>query len=96
MFRNRFIFYGEGLLAPRPTPKLEDHPLSSVHGCLFNVARMGKREMRIGYLRKNQRITCGRFPWKAPTRPLGRPRRRWVDNIKMDLLKIGWGWCGLD
>jgi hypothetical protein len=23
-------------------------------------------------------------------RPLGRPRRRWVDNIKMDLTKIGW------
>jgi hypothetical protein len=31
-------------------------------------------------------------------RPLGRPRRRWVDNIKMDLLEIGWGgvdWIGL-
>jgi hypothetical protein len=26
-------------------------------------------------------------------RPLGRPRRRWVDNIKMDLREIGWyGW----
>jgi hypothetical protein len=22
---------------------------------------------------------------------LGRPRRRWVDNIKIDLLEIGWG-----
>jgi hypothetical protein len=32
-------------------------------------------------------------------RPLGRPRRRWVDNIKMDLREIGWdgmGWDGLD
>jgi hypothetical protein len=31
-------------------------------------------------------------------RPLGRPRRRWVDNIKMDVLEIGWGgvdWIGL-
>jgi hypothetical protein len=31
-------------------------------------------------------------------RPLGRPRRRWVDNINMDLLEIGWGgvdWIGL-
>jgi hypothetical protein len=27
-------------------------------------------------------------------RPLGRPRRRWVDNIKMDLREIGWG--GID
>jgi hypothetical protein len=23
-------------------------------------------------------------------RPVGRPRRRWVDNIKMDLGEIGW------
>jgi hypothetical protein len=23
--------------------------------------------------------------------PLGRPRRRWVDNINMDLLEIEWG-----
>jgi hypothetical protein len=23
-------------------------------------------------------------------RPLGRPRRRWVDNIKMDLREIEW------
>jgi hypothetical protein len=27
-------------------------------------------------------------------RPLGRPRRRWVDNIKMYLREIGWG--GMD
>jgi hypothetical protein len=28
-------FYGEELLAPRPTPKLEDHTLSAVRDCLF-------------------------------------------------------------
>jgi hypothetical protein len=31
--------------------------------------------------------------------PLGRRRRRWVDNIKMDLREIGWGgmdWIDLD
>jgi hypothetical protein len=27
-------------------------------------------------------------------RPLGRPRRRWEDNIKMDLREVGWG--GMD
>ena len=32
-----WMFYREGLLAPRPTPKLEDHPLSAVHDCLFNL-----------------------------------------------------------
>jgi hypothetical protein len=24
-------------------------------------------------------------------RPLGRPRRRWEDNIKVDLREVGWG-----
>jgi len=31
-------------------------------------------------------------------RPLGRPRRRWVDNIRMDLQEVGCGymdWMGL-
>jgi hypothetical protein len=29
-------------------------------------------------------------------RPLGRPRRRWVNNIRMDLGEVGLGCCGLD
>jgi hypothetical protein len=24
-------------------------------------------------------------------RPLGRPRRRWLVNIRMDLVEVGWG-----
>jgi hypothetical protein len=31
-------------------------------------------------------------------KPLGRPRRRWVDNIRTDLVEVGWGdvdWIGL-
>jgi hypothetical protein len=37
-----------------------------------HVARIWGRGMRIGY-------------WWEGKRPLGRPRRRWVDSIKMDL-----------
>ena len=37
VFLNRFCFYREGLLAPRPTPKLEDHPSSAGRDCLFNL-----------------------------------------------------------
>ena len=37
IIRNKICFYGEQLLAPRPTPKLEDHPLSAVRDCLFNI-----------------------------------------------------------
>jgi hypothetical protein len=36
-FHKKNFFYGEGLLAPLPTPKLEDHPLQFVRGCLFNI-----------------------------------------------------------
>jgi hypothetical protein len=37
IFRNKICFYYEELLAPRPTPKLEDHILSAILDCLFNI-----------------------------------------------------------
>jgi hypothetical protein len=37
MFRNNGSFYGEELLAPHPTPKLKDHPLSAAYDYLFGV-----------------------------------------------------------
>ena len=48
----------------------------------------GRRGGRIGFL-------VGEPEGK---RPLGRPRRRWVDNIRMDLQEVGCGygdWIGL-
>jgi hypothetical protein len=41
----------------------------------------------MGAKRNAYRILVGKPEGK---RPLGRPRRRWVDNIKMDLGEIGW------
>jgi hypothetical protein len=39
------------------------------------------------------RVLVGKLDGK---RPLGRPRRRWEDNIKMYLQEVGWGaWTGL-
>jgi hypothetical protein len=37
MIRNMIHFYGEELLARRPTPKLEDHTSSAVRDSLFNI-----------------------------------------------------------
>ena len=37
VFRNNIRFYGEELLASRPTPKLEDHPMPTVRDCFFNI-----------------------------------------------------------
>jgi hypothetical protein len=45
-----------------------------------HVARMGDK-------RNAYRILVGKPEGKGP---LGRPRRKWVDNIKMDLTDIGW------
>jgi hypothetical protein len=42
---------------------------------------------RIGAKRNAYRILVGKPEVK---RPLGRPRRRWVNNIKMDLREIEW------
>ena len=53
-----------------------------------HVARMG--EERGAY-----KVLVGKPEGK---RPLGRPRRRWVDNIRMDLQEVGCGygdWIGL-
>jgi hypothetical protein len=49
-----------------------------------HVVRMGKR-------RGAYRDLVGKPEGR---RPLGRPRRRWEDNIKMDLREVGWG--GID
>jgi hypothetical protein len=42
----------------------------------------------MGEKRNVYRLLVGKPEGK---RPLGRPRRRWVENIKMNLLEIGWG-----
>jgi hypothetical protein len=49
----------------------------------------------MGEKRNTYRLLVGRSEEK---RPLGRPRRRWVDNIRMDLGEVGWSgvdWIGL-
>jgi hypothetical protein len=66
-------FYGEAFLAPRPTPKLEDHLLSFFRGCLFNIFA-ANLQLEVVH------------------------PRRWIDNIKIDLLEMGLNvvdWIGL-
>jgi hypothetical protein len=46
----------------------------------------------MGEERKVYKVLVGKPEVK---RPLGRPKRRWEDGIRMDLREIGWG-CGLD
>jgi hypothetical protein len=49
----------------------------------------------MGERRNACRLLVGKPKGKGP---LGRPRRRWVDNIRTDLGEVGWGgidWIGL-
>jgi hypothetical protein len=46
-----------------------------------HVARMGEK-------RNAYRLLVGKLEAK---RPIGRPKHRWVDNIRMDLVEVEWG-----
>jgi len=70
-FRNNASFYVE-LLAPRPTPKLENHPLSVVRDCLFNTLagalHIGGR-YSIRNLRTRHAVVTGtHLSWLLPKR----------------------------
>ena len=75
--------------------ELHNEELTDLHS-LPNIVRVVKsRRMRwaghIARMRKGRgvhRVLVGKPEGK---RPLGRPRRRWEDNIKMDLREVGGG-----
>jgi hypothetical protein len=61
----------------------------------FRRMRWPGHVARIGEERGVYRVLLGKPEGK---RSLGRPRRRWVDNIRMDLQEVGCGymdWTGL-
>jgi hypothetical protein len=67
-FRKEFVFYGEGLLAPRPTSKLEDHPLSFVRGYLFNIFAVNLQLEAIPTIRNprtRHAVAQDRYRWRA-------------------------------
>jgi hypothetical protein len=59
------------------------------------VESYGNFDILISRDRNAYRLLAGKAEGK---RPLGRPRRRWVDNIRLDLGEVVWGdvdWIGL-
>jgi hypothetical protein len=70
--------------------KLHNEELHNSYSCPSIVRMIKSRRMKLaGHItRMGQRwILVGKSEGK---RQLGKPRRRWVDNIKMDLREIGW------
>jgi hypothetical protein len=74
--------------------KLRNEELRDFHSSPIIIRIIKSKRMswvghvvQMGEKRNAYRLLAGKPDGK---RPLGRPRRRWVDNIKMELLGIGW------
>jgi hypothetical protein len=72
--------------------KLHNEELNYLYSSV-NIVRVFKSRMRwaehvasLGERRGVNRVLVGKLKGK---RPLGRPRHRWQDNIKMDLQEVG-------
>jgi hypothetical protein len=74
----------------------QNNDIKIANGCFENVTSfryLGRTVTNQNLIqeevkRNTFRILAGKPEGKIP---LGKPRRRWVDNIKMDLRETGWG-----
>jgi hypothetical protein len=80
--------------------KLHNDKLDGLYSSLIVIRVIKARRMRwaghvacMGDVRGAYNILVGRPEGR---RPLGRPRHRWEDNIKIDIREIGFWVCGLD
>jgi len=77
-------FYGEEFLALRPTPKLEDHPLSAVLDCSFYIfactVRIGGRSS-IRKLRTSRAVVTGTHLLQQEFKKNGEKCKLWVFKI---------------
>ena len=98
MFENRVLWRIFGPKRDEVTGewrKLHNMELNGLYSppSIFRVIK--SRRMRCaGHLaRMGERIGVYRVLVRKPERkrPLGRPRRRWEDNIRMDLQEVGYG-----
>jgi hypothetical protein len=82
--------------------KLHDEELHDLYSSTSIIRIIKSRRMRwaehvarMGEKRNAYRLLVGKPEGK---RPLGRPKCRWVRNIRMDLVEVEWGdvdWIGL-
>jgi hypothetical protein len=80
--------------------KMHSEELQNLYSSPDIIRQVKSRQMRwaghvvrTGEERKVYKVLVGKPEGK---RPLGRPRRRWEDGIRMDLREIDLGGCGLD
>jgi hypothetical protein len=102
VFENRVL---RGIFGPKRNEvtgewkKLHNGELHNLYSSRDIIRQIKSRRMRwaghvarMGEGRNVYRVLVGKPEGK---KPFGRPKRRWVDGIKMDLREIGWGvWSG--
>jgi hypothetical protein len=82
--------------------KLHNEKLNDLYSSPSIITLMKSRRMRwaghvarMGQKRNAYRLLVGK---PEGSRTLGRPRRRWLDNIRIGFVEVGWGdvdWIGL-
>jgi hypothetical protein len=75
--------------------KINELAMNSKNKNIRDLYRWAGHEAQMGEKRNMYRLLVGKPEGK---RPLGRPRHRWIDSIKLDLLEIGLhvvDWIGL-
>jgi hypothetical protein len=101
VFENRVL---RGIFGPkrdditREWRKLHNGELHNLYSSTDIIRQIKSRRMSwAGHVaRMGEGRKCTGFWWESRRKkPLGRPRRRWEDGIKMYLREIGWG-CGVD
>ena len=72
------------------------YPVMSMYShCIHDILRWAGHVARMGEERGVYRVLVGKPEGR---RPLGRPRRRWADNMRLDLQEVGCvyrDWIGL-
>jgi hypothetical protein len=105
VFENRVlrrIFGPKRVEVTREWRKLHNEELRDLYSPPSIIRIITSRRMRwAGHVtrRWEKRNACRLLMGKPEgKRPLGRPRRRWVDNFRLDLGEVGWSdvdWIGL-
>jgi hypothetical protein len=102
VFENRVL---RGIFGPKRDEvtgewrKLHNEELHTLYSSPDIIRQVKSRRMRwaghvarMGEERKLYEVLVGKPEGR---RPLGRPRRRWEDRIRMDLREIGFDWFGI-